>query len=427
MRVNSKASLRFIVAVVLASALGTAVASGQTFDSHSTGTDGALSFPNAKSGDTILFDPSTFSPPIDPEHDNIYNFTTITIPAGVTVKLSGQILGGPVYWLASGAVDIEGTLDLSGANGYAPSNLVAQRIPAVPGAGGFAGGVGGGSGDPEEPGQGPAGGQVCNGTGKNTGGSGGVTANSFLVPLIGGSGGGGSAVNGLFGAGGGAGGGAILIASSVSITINGAINASGGNAGDGYAGDGAGGSVRLAAPTIGGNGSIRVYSGVASNSTNYPGCTGRAVGLARLEAFNQLFAGSITGTQASGTPYNTFVPSAGSVPTLTVASVNGVAVAPHPVASFTNPDVTFSGSGAVPVVIKGSNIPVGTQINLQIYSENGPDIVIPNAGALAGSEANSTMTVMVNLPPGFSRGYISASFTTQPSGAATKVAAAKTK
>src|SRR5271170_3944405 len=66
--------------------------------SGSTGSDGALAFPNAKTGDIILFDPATYKPPLDPVGDGVFNFTTISIPAGVTVRLSGQVLHGPVYW-----------------------------------------------------------------------------------------------------------------------------------------------------------------------------------------------------------------------------------------------------------------------------------------------------------------------------------------
>ncbi len=416
MRINTSSSRGFFAAVVLAGALANVALWGQTFSSGSTGSDGALSFPTAQPGQTIIFDPTTFNPPLNPAHDNIFNFTTITIPTGVTIKLSAQNLGGPVYWLASGAVDIEGTLDLSGSPGYPPANLIAQRTPSIPGPGGFPGGVGGNGGPtstyPVEAGRGPGGGITCLSGGSYFGVGGAFTGNQFLVPLIGGSGGAGDDYqDGLFGSGGGAGGGAILIASSVSITINGTITAAGGKSGGSYAGGGAGGAVRLAAPTIQGHGSISVAAGSQSIGGCLNGTSAPQNGIARLEAFNQLFSGSISGGQGSGSPYNTFVPNTGATPKLTVASVNGVAVAPSPLGNFTTPDVTFSASGAVPVVVKGANIPLGTQVSLQIYSENGPDIVVPNGGVLGGTVASSTVTVMVNLPPGFSRGFISASFT----------------
>src|SRR5215469_15475999 len=73
----------------------------QTFNSGSNGSDGAL---NLTTPGTIYFDPKTFSPPLNPAGDNIFNFTTINISAGVTVKLSSKVLTGPIYWLAQGAV-----------------------------------------------------------------------------------------------------------------------------------------------------------------------------------------------------------------------------------------------------------------------------------------------------------------------------------
>lgn len=397
-------------AVLLAGMLAAGGAWGQTFSSGSTGADGDLIFPAPQNPpQTIIFDPTTLPNPLAAGHGPIYNFGVITIPKGLTVTLSAQNLGSsPQYWLATGAVDIEGTLSLSGTAGYPSTNLVSQRIPSIPGPGGFPGGVGGSGGTgspyPVEPGQGPGGGGLC--YSGNYGSGGAFTANQFLVPLIGGSGGAGSDANASFGGGGGAGGGAILIASSVSTTINGVITAAGGSGGNYYAGGGAGGAVRLVAPTIEGNGTINVAAG--SNAE----CSPAQNGLARLEAFNQLFSGSISGNQASGTPYNTFVPSANTTPQLTVYSVNNVLVTPIPLGNFTNPDVTFSASGAVPVVINGANIPPGTQVSLDIYSENGPDIIVPasSSTALAGSLASSTVTVPVNLPPGFSRGFISASF-----------------
>ena len=166
----------------------------QTFDSGSTGFDKALNF--AIPG-TYVFDPKTLNPPINQPAENIFNFTTITVASGVTVKLLGNT---PVVWLAQGAVKIDGTVDLSGQDGFGASDTT-QRTNTIPGAGGYPGGYPAVGSNPAGVGLGPAGGTLgC--------GNGGFTGNQFLVPLVGGSGGGGA---------GGAGGGAILIASSVSI------------------------------------------------------------------------------------------------------------------------------------------------------------------------------------------------------------------
>ena len=116
----------------------------EPFSSGSTGADGALDYSAIlPKGGTLLFDPTKFNPPLDPAGDNVFNFTTINIPANVTVRLSGRILRGPVYWLASGDVTINGTIDLNGENGVPARPILDGRTRAMPGAGGFSGGVGG--------------------------------------------------------------------------------------------------------------------------------------------------------------------------------------------------------------------------------------------------------------------------------------------
>src|SRR5262249_1188281 len=152
---------------------------------------------------------------------------------GVTLKFAGDRYNRPVFWLATGAVQInDSTLDLSGNDGTIGStSLGVRQHVAVPGSGGYAGGAGG-RGSPAVPatdGEGPGGGVAgaagnCRGIpgpGFICGGGGVFTGNWFLVPLFGGSGGAGSVHPSLLFYGGGAGGGAILIASSTSITING--------------------------------------------------------------------------------------------------------------------------------------------------------------------------------------------------------------
>ena len=112
----------------------------QTFSSGSTGADGALTY---LTPGTYNFDPKSFNPPLNPAGDNVFNFTTINIAAGVTLKLSNKTLTGPVYWLAQGPVTINGTVNLNGEPGYAVTTQVSSRIPASGGAGGYDGGVGG--------------------------------------------------------------------------------------------------------------------------------------------------------------------------------------------------------------------------------------------------------------------------------------------
>ena len=131
----------FCITFVLAAGLSSPTVNAQVFDSGSDGSDGALDFSGAQSGDTVIFNPATFDPPLDADGDSVYHFTTITVPEGVTVRLVADLLGvAPVTWLASGAVQIDGTLDLNGEDGH---NINSVHIPSVAGAGGYGGGFDG--------------------------------------------------------------------------------------------------------------------------------------------------------------------------------------------------------------------------------------------------------------------------------------------
>jgi hypothetical protein len=393
------------------------------FNSGSDGSDGDLIYTAPTDGSTltVVFDPNDhtqFPNGVDKNHNNVFNFKTITIPANVHVIMRADKLGGPVYFLAQNDVTIGGQLDLNGNDGAA-GGTVAQTF-AIPGPGGFYGGGGGDNASrPPSPGFGPAPGaagnpqQNGNGDCSNWWGhGGGYTADNFLVPLIGGSGGGGY-FSGFpsIGPGGGAGGGAILIASSGTITISGGgyITAHGGNPGSGGgsgAGSGAGGSIRLMANTIQGNGNLQIgaYGTSCAAANGVPG-------LVRLEAFQQQFSGSIDGTFYSASPFKTFIPSATS-PSISVVSVAGVPVNPNPSGSFQLPDVTINNAAAVPIVIQANNIPAGTVIQLQIFSENGSSQTV-QFPALPSSGQNVQVTANAQFPTGFSRGFVQASFTIQ--------------
>lgn len=384
----------------LIAVMACATAAAQTFSSGSTGTDGALVF---NTPGTYVFDPKTYSPPLDPAGDNIFNFTTITIASGVTVKLTGSVLNGPVVWLAQGAVTINGTIDLSGQDGFSASNTT-QRTITIPGAGGYGGGYPAVGANPFGAGLGPAGGTVFGPTcaGPSGGGSnGGFIGNQFLIPLVGGSGGGGYSSYA-----GGAGGGAILIASSIAISGSGSIKATGGN-GDVESGAGSGGGIRLVAPTV----SITGLLATAGGSNTYEsGCNSGqgAGGVVRIEGF-QIGAINASGTLYTATPYGLFLSSAG-VPVVKVVSVGGNPVAASPTGTFTVPDVTVTSNAPLAVAIQAANVPVGTVVTLVIFSENGPDQTILST-PLAGTLASSTATASVTLPSGFSKGFAKATFT----------------
>src|SRR5258708_7016880 len=119
-------AVAFPLIVLLICSVNGSYGQNQTFVSGSTGADGALSYTVPG---TYYFDPKSLNPPLNSAGNNIFNFTTINIVSGVTLKLSSRFLTGPVFWLATGAVTIAGILDLNGDNGAAASNQV-SRIPA---------------------------------------------------------------------------------------------------------------------------------------------------------------------------------------------------------------------------------------------------------------------------------------------------------
>ena len=164
------------------------------------------------------------------DHPNgIYQYTSVNIPANVTVTFIPNANNTPVTWLVQGNVTINGAITLTGqtSSGTSPTG----------GIGGPGGGSGGNGGSTPVSGQGYGGGSA------NLGKDGanasyatlgainnnqippGLTyGNAFLLPLIGGSGGGGSSSGG-----GGGGGGAILIAASGAISLSGQVWSTGGN------------------------------------------------------------------------------------------------------------------------------------------------------------------------------------------------------
>jgi len=372
----------------------------QSFSSGSTGADGDL-IVNTAGVTTFTATPVGGG--------NIYNFKTIQIAAGATLRLSGQVFATPLYFLAQGAVTVAGTIDLSGQNGVVPATSGQRTGPTIPGAGGYGGGAAAFGASAALSGLGPLGGAVNGLTcyGHLLGSPGGASATQFLVPLAGGSGGAGNVANG------GAGGGALLIASSVSITVNGTITAAGGsgaqtNGGNG-SGGGAGGGIRLVAPTIAGAGTGTITAAGGNpgynNSCNNTG----ANGIVRLESFQYTFNGTTGGNLYTASPVALFLPAANTQPLITVTSINGIAVPASPSGTFTVPDVLLNSTSPLTVNIHATNVPVGTIPTLYFATQNFPDqTIVPTA--LAGTPTSSTATATVTLNPGYSIGFVTATW-----------------
>jgi hypothetical protein len=443
-----KRSRRSLMAIlIMIAAFHAGVAYG--FDSGSTGADG----PFAPSSNTTLTLPPS----------GIFNFTTITIPAGVTVTFTKNATNTPVIMLASGNVSISGTIDVRGSDsaqtGTAGNGSTADDgVPGEGGPGGFRGGAGGlgagfgGSlgargGDGVGPGggigaslqsgtsfPGGAGGAGFASTGNTSsdglghiGGAGGAAyGTTRLLPLIGGSGGGGGGGgSGYSGSGGGGGGGAILIASSGTINfISGSsILADGGNAGSdlgtncgGMGGAGSGGAIRLIAHVISGTGTLNARGSHAPFpticSTSFGG-GGGSDGRISLEADNITFSGSSTPSYLPGTIGQVFAP---GLPTLAITNIGGVSAPSAPSGSFATPDITLPIGTTSPVTVSlaAANIPVGTVISVTRFLERGAKASV-NSTALSGADDSATTaTANISLSSGVTAVVqASATFTVQ--------------
>jgi len=370
------------------------------------------------------FDPIALG--LNPAGDNVFNFTTINIPVGVTIKLrASKLHNTAVTWLATGNVTIAGTLDLSGAGPATldttnPSLLATNRVLPEPGPGGYTGGLGSRGGVGPQLGAGPGGGPAgqqstqgnnCAGGNASFISSGaipnytiaGLTYGSYLlVPLYGGSGGGGgwdSVSGNNVGGIGGAGGGAIRIASNTQINITGTINAAGGAAGTVTGsgagcngGSGAGGAIHLIAPVILGSGSLSVASG------HVPFSNTAITGIIRFSTNTNDFTGNTNNASLVLGPV--YLPPANSTlgaPSLQITKVNGVAVPPQAAGSYLSPDVTIAATGAVTVNLAAANVPLGTIVSLRVTAETGPDTTI-SCAPLTGTLASSTATCSATFP-----------------------------
>lgn len=425
--------------VVLLSAVLSSVAFGQAFNSGSNGSDGAFDFqandPRVIAG-VFTWDPVRDN--LDKDGDNVYHFTTFHIPQGVTVRvLSNKTRKtGPVYFLATGLISIEGTLDLSGQDGHpATQNNFAIRIPAIPGPGGYPGAIGHRKGSTPEAGAGPGGGiaqdsMLAAGNGcpashaapptdyddRYDGGCKGrvpaAYGTSLLLPLVGGTGGSGgiSTLDSCFGGGGGAGAGAIRIVSSTEVRFGGVSNirANGGHGGTagfgcGYGGSGSGGSIHLQAPLISSpNGSDNRYSAITASGQADAGWAS-SNGRIRFDATNYTSVVAVSPNPATGPLVNLSI---APLPSITVVSVNGTAAPTNPLAGYSTPDLSINSTSSVAIVVQAANIPANSTVKLRISSEGASSVLDQELPVTLNSQLQATANV--TFPSGVSRFYVRA-------------------
>ena len=332
--------MRNIVALV-ALALSPAIAQTPTFSSGSTGDLGPFTCANQT------------PPPLQVPASGIFNFTTVSI-VNCSISFLPNQRNTPVIILAKEDVVISNSLISVDANGQ------------TPGPGGFFGGGG------NQAGFGPGGGAI--------GQPGQWVGPLSLVPLIGGSGGGGQTGGTGVGSGGG---GAIVIASSTSIQCSGSVFARGGSPSVNAA-YGSGGAIRLVATSFSGGCQLRATAASGSNH-----------GIVRIEAQpgQLLYTGSSI-PPAVLAPINPEIIPTSTTAGLTIASIGGFPVLSDLGSRPGLVDVVLPRglTDPLPVVVQGRNIPIGTQVNLNL---SGSSSATYTPGTLDGSFDQSLATLQI--------------------------------
>ena len=312
----------------------------------------------------------------------VYKYESVHIDRNSTVSFSNHSTRAPVVWLVRGDVVIDGWIDVRGKS----INPV-DRFASEPGPGGFRGGFGFDVGSViRSGGFGPGGGDQINvvSEDQNEGGAAGhaetgrepggglAYGNPSALPLLGGSGaGGGNRFSGSAIRKGGAGGGAILIAAGGTISVGpgGRILADAGADGNTTAG-GSGGTVRLVASFVEGDGFITALGGRNASP-----------GYVHVDAFESTLRQTTPPYSFSdtGDPPILFPPAV--APSIVVtrirnAEIGNLAVPADPHASFAgfpNADVSFNTDAPVTLEIAASNVPLDWTMRVRVVPKTGPN------------------------------------------------------
>jgi hypothetical protein len=304
----------------------------------------------------------------------VYKYSSVNIPAGVTVTFKNNASHAPVVWLVSGNVVINGTVSLEGKQ--LSGDAILALTPPEPGPGGYRGGPTGPSG--YGGGYGPG--------GNGVGSYGSTYGNPQILPLVGGSGSG-----GIYGPS-GAGGGAILIGCAGSVSVGGVVNANGGSAGSYGGGGGSGGAIKVIAETVSGIGQLKALS------TRPGGDAGRIrIETPNLASTLQISPETIA-VQPAATP---IIWPADDAPTVRVYSVDGVMAPTDPAAPLvSSADVGIQKNSTVQVILSATNFPVSGNVQLRTVQKYGPAAWV-TASYTSGNFASSQWTANVTFAPGF--------------------------
>lgn len=376
-----------VLAATLVAVFTLVPARGQNFDCGSNGSLGALNVTDA--------DVTVDLPP-----DGRLHYTTVNVAAGRTLRFKRNALNTPVYLLAQGDVVINGTVDVSGQQ--APGN---PPIGGAGGPGGFDGGKPGfgpefqpGDGyGPGAGGGGERGGHSASAGGGGYGRPGGGADSNFkgksygsplLIPLMGGSGGGGDA--GTPGNGGGGGGGAILIASNTRIIINsggGRVVANGGSWQGSSHNAGSGGAVRLLAPRVEGQGTVRAIGGGS----------GGGDGRIRVDCFDK------TALQLDFQPRDLTTVGANMfveppvVPRLDIVNAAGTDI-PLGTGNTVRIQLPFGSDTNRTVTLRAQDFNANVPVQLVLTPDSGPRTIIETNLVNTADQNPATLVVPITLP-----------------------------
>jgi hypothetical protein len=223
----------------------------------------------------------------------------------------------------------------------------------------------------------------------------GATYGAVTNPVDPGSGGGGN--DSGAGNNGGAGGGAVLIQASGAVTVNGSINANGGNYAGSYGGGGSGGGISISCRTFGGSGTLTAGGGSGAIAQNYGGGGGGriAVNYDRAAQAAQGAAGVIFSV-AAGNNGSTYAPNGTLyLPDTALLTTAPLTVFQHVGRLLFDPSVTSWAVSALTITNSSLTLPIE---GFQLIVSNDLTIV---GSTTAGSLELGTRAVRVDGGAGY--------------------------
>lgn len=328
-----------------------------------------------------------------PQSVALFTFTSLTIPSGVTVAITGT---RPLGLLARENLSIGSAIDVSA------SGTTAKAGGAAGGAGSVAGNPGGGAGGGQAPGssRSEGGGGSYGGQGESLTGA--TYGDAALTDLHGGSGGGsGSGYDaGLGGSApgrsGGAGAGALLFQAQNNLQVSAALTAKGGtgvtgNNDQGSGGGGSGGAILLAAPHVSVSSTVNADGGTGGYFTS-PGFVSASEGGGGRIALYSISAPT-TATLQARRP--NIIATGGFPPTTTTYAASGTIFR----STTDEPSFAYPASAILQPQISGMRVTGTTETTTTLQADIRPGAIPATAVFEYGTTTAYGSTVAVALSP----------------------------